>query len=118
MSRRSALLVSCGLFLLSMVSCSNDDFTPGPPSAPDDPIPPRLSDPSAPESLLYNIEVLYNDQQRSVSDRLPLYDELFGRDFIFRFPPAGLGLPPANWGIDTEVEAHRGMFTAQDEGEI
>src|SRR5687767_9507956 len=118
MSRRSALLASCGFFLLSMVSCSDDVFTPGPPAAPDEPTPPRFSDPSAPESLLYNIEVLYNDRQRNVSDRLARYDELFSRDFIFRFPPPDIFGPPASWGIKTEVEAHRGIFAAQDEGGI
>ena len=117
MWRKLSLALVTGLatwvMLPFIISCSDDE----PPSAPEETGVGRLCSPSAPESLLCRIEALYNDEQREVSERVLLYDDLFTRDFIFYFPPPEIYVPPL-WGIKPEVEAHRGMFMAQDKGEI
>jgi len=84
----------------------------------------RLSAPSAPDSLLLNIRALYNDKGRRVAERVARYADLFlpvgsQPGFVFNFQPADIhnGLPPS-WGLNEEIEAHRGLFTAQDNGEI
>ena len=80
-----------------------------------------------PDSLLISLEAIYNDKEHSAIERLNAYESLFLRPvveppqqgFIFNFQPADIanGLPPS-WSLDSELEAHNGLFNAQQNGEI
>jgi hypothetical protein len=73
---------------------------------------------AAPESLLQTIAVIYNDTRHGSADRLAAYQSLFAPGFIFNFQDAdiGQGNPalPASWGLAEEMDAHTGLFGAQD----
>ncbi len=73
---------------------------------------------AAPESLLQTIAVIYNDTRHGSDDRLAAYRELFHSGFTFNFQDAdiGVGQPPlpASWGLAEEMDAHTGLFGAQD----
>ena len=72
------------------------------------------------------LEVIYNDQVRSATERRQEYEELFPpRDhttlpgFKFQLQPGDaqeLGIE--NWGIDPELTIHENMFAAQESRQI
>lgn len=82
-----------------------------------------------PDSLLINLQTIYNDKEHSARERRDVYQTLFLQGdsnadppvpgFIFRFQPADIanGLPES-WGLDAEVAAHEGLFNAQENGDI
>jgi hypothetical protein len=70
--------------------------------------------PTAPESLVAAIEVIYNDRTHSTSERLTAYESLFDSTFLFWFRP-DLYVPPT-WPLSVELAAHQNMFAAQDIG--
>jgi hypothetical protein len=113
MTRRVTLL---GALLVVLVAC--DDESPTLPEAQ----PPELLPLTTPENLISNIEILYNDTERTVSERVAEFANLLA-------PPAGCdtcatflfccqeGVPDC-WGRDEEIEVHRNLFQAQDDGDI
>jgi hypothetical protein len=73
---------------------------------------------AAPESLLQTIAVIYNDERHGSADRIAAYRRLFASGFIFNFQDADIGegepTLPASWGLSEEMDAHTGLFGAQD----
>lgn len=75
---------------------------------------------ATPEQLVEAMQVTYNDRQHSALERLNEYGRLFqDSGFAFHLQPSDIaqGLPPS-WGLNEELEAHRGLFTAQENGEV
>jgi len=117
----AAVLAALALSAPGCIFNPDDDEEDPPP-----PAPLRVSR-SQPDSLLVTLQRIYNAKEYTMIERLSAYDSLFLRQsddpprlgFLFEFQPADIaqGLPPS-WGIDPELEAHRGLFTAQDNGEI
>ncbi len=124
---RSGLPLFCAAVFaalaLSATGCifSPEDDDDDPPVQP----PLRVSR-SQPDSLLVGLQRIYNAKEYSMIERLSAYDSLFLRNsddpprqgFLFEFQPADVPETGPSWGIDPELEAHRGLFTAQDNGDV
>lgn len=104
-------------------------FDPEPGDPPGDPPPPILAR-TSPENVIKNLQAIYNDKVRTAIDRRQFYEQQLppvgastdpdtGTAFIFNFQPADIaaGLPPS-WGQDSEVQAHKSIFEAQESGDI
>lgn len=113
--------------LLSLPACDDE------PTAPEGPSLIPIPSPTAPESLIAALEVIYNEAGRSAIERRDAYASLlFEGDppmtggFIFRFQPSdigtdpgGTGVPiPPSWGRSEEIAAHERIFTAQEDSAI
>ena len=115
--RRILLL---GMFFVALVACDDDGSTVP------EPQPPGLRPLTAPENLVYNIEVLYNDEVRTAAERRIEYEKLLappaGRDtcrsFFFEFMAPDEQGTPDLWGRDQEIQAHANIFQSQASGEI
>ena len=127
---RSGLPLFCAaVFAALALSATGCIFSPEDDDDDPDPTPPITISRSRPDSLLIGLQRIYNDKEHSAIERVNAYDSLFLKPdpnadpprtgFLFNFQPADQqqGLP-ANWGLDAELEAHRGLFTAQENGEI
>lgn len=118
-TRRASLLLLAAL-ACTVLACDDDD-----PVTPEPPWPPLA--PTPPENVLANLVTIYNDKEHTTAKRMAAYEDLFLHPdaappwpgFIFRFQPADMlqGLPPT-WGLDAELEAHRGLFSALERAEI
>ncbi len=123
MTARHACLVLFSALACAVFACGDDDdpMTPEPPWA--------LEVPTPPENLLENLVTIYNDDEHTALERVNAYDSLLLRPdastnpprtgFKFILQPADIqhGLP-ASWGLDAEMEAHRGLFEAQADTSI
>jgi hypothetical protein len=123
-SLRSMLLIALPVALILGAGCifspeddPNEEEPPNP-----DPILPNTSG----ANIIENLQTIYEDKVRDASQRYELYQDLFADlnehpdlAFIFHFQQADIdaGLPPS-WGLDSELEVHRNMFQAQDNGAI
>lgn len=127
---RSGLPLFCAaVFAALALSAAGCIFSPEDDNQDPDPTPPITISRSRPDSLLIGLQRIYNDKEHSAIERVNAYDSLFLKPdpntdpprtgFLFNFQPADqqAGLP-ANWGLDAELEAHRGLFTAQENGDI
>ncbi len=104
-------------------------FSPDEDDDPPPPVDPFNFKYAPPDSLLINLQTIYNDKEHSAIERRNEYEKLFFPGdpdvdppvigFIFRFQPADIqnGLPES-WGLDSEVAAHEGLFNAQENGDI
>lgn len=125
--RTGTQLLCAATFAVLALSAAGCIFGPGEDKDPPPPPPLAILPPTPPENLLKNLMTIYNDKEHSALERVNAYDSLFLKQtptrtgFIFNFQPADIGPPnnlPPSWGLDEELEAHRGLFTAQDNGEI
>src|SRR4030095_974214 len=102
-------------------------FSP-PDDDPPEETPPEILPRTSPENVIKNLQAIYNDKVRNAIDRRTLSeqqrppadtDPQSGQAFIFNFQPADIaaGLPPS-WGQDSEVQAHKAIFEAQESGDI
>lgn len=92
------------------------------------PTPPAVEErfwpaPTAPESLVAAIEVIYNDVTHGPEQRLEAYASLLVPEghatlpaFVFRSPNDIEGF--FEWGLADELEAHRKLFAAQAGREV
>ncbi len=125
--RQSALPLFCAAgFAALALSAAGCIFDPKPdPIEP--PLPIKISR-SRPDSLLIGLQRIYNDKEHTAIERVNAYDSLFLKPdpntepprtgFKFNFQPADVPETGPSWGLDGEREAHRGLFAAQDNGEI
>ena len=75
--------------------------------------------PTAPESLLAGIEVIYNDRAHTADERLAAYASLLDSAFVFDagIPSDGTG-EHFIWWLNEELAAHQHMFDAQEAGYV
>jgi hypothetical protein len=126
--RRFAMPLTCAAVFASLaLGAAGCIFSPDedkdPPPPPDLVILPS----TPPENLIKNLQTIYNDKEHSAIERLNYYEALFlhgsteppvpGYTFYFQEADVINGLPPS-WGLSEELEAHRGLFTAQENAEI
>jgi hypothetical protein len=127
MPLRRFLTLALVPILLGLVMGAGCIFDPEPGDPPGDPPPPILAR-TSPENVIKNLQTIYNDKVRTAIDRRQFYEQQLppatpppdsGRAFIFNFQPADIaaGLPPS-WGQDSEVQATKSIFEAQDNGDI
>ena len=125
---RSGLPLFCAaVFAALALGATGCIFSPEDDDKDPDPVPPITVVRTRPDSLLIGLQAIYNDKEHSAIERLNAYESLFLQPvedppqagFEFNFQPADIaqGLPPS-WGLDSELEAHRGLFTAQENGDI
>lgn len=121
MSRISSRLALLCFVTIALVACGDDNPT-GP-----EPQPPELRPLTAPENLIYNIQVLYNDTVRTAAERRIEYEKLLappaGCDtcvaFLFDFQPSDeVSGTPDTWGRDQEIQANANIFQAHANGGI
>ncbi len=75
--------------------------------------------PSSPENLITALEIIYDDKVRGPSERLALYQDLLGPNFLFWFQEVDRETCGCeNWGRDEEIQAHHNIFQKQESGEI
>jgi hypothetical protein len=85
--------------------------------------PPPVELTSSPESLLQDLQIIYNSTRRDPEERLRAFEELFPPDNHstlpeFRHLCASAMHPPLAWGLGEELKMHRRLFAAQAHGEI
>jgi hypothetical protein len=114
-----AILVASTFTLTAGCIFSPDEKEPEP--DPPDPIP----TPTIPDNVIAALEVIYNDKTRGANERFQAYENLFppadddSLSFIFFFQPDDIEPgEEGSWGLAGELEAHRNMFRAQEEGQI
>jgi hypothetical protein len=110
-----------GVLLVALLACEDD------PTNPDLEMAPALQPLTAPENLISNIEILYNDSVRTATERKTEYEKLLAppsgcdtcQAFLFDFQPTDelIGIPDT-WGRDPEIEANANIFHAQANGQI
>lgn len=120
MNARRLCLVLLATLAFAVLACDDDPVAPEPPAW-------SLLPSTPPENLLKNLQTIYNDREHSVAERLAEYEKLLLHPssappfpgFRFNLQPADIaqGLPDS-WGLDGELEAHRGLFTAQADSNI
>ena len=110
-----------GALLVGLVACEEDG-----PNVPE-PQPPELRPLTAPENLVSNIEILYNDTVRSATERRIEFEKLLAppagcdtcRAFLFDFQPSDEASgTPDTWGRDQEIQANANIFQAHVNGDI
>jgi hypothetical protein len=78
----------------------------------DPPPPVTYKSPTAPESLLFNLNAAYED--KNIEEYIPL----FADDFTFVFNPLDAQNDtldiPESWGLADEIEAHQRIFSEPD----
>ncbi len=118
MATQRFLLAIPLLLTVLLPSCGDDSGQP-------EPEPPPIPVLSAPDSVLRAIEVIYKDRVRTAEEKAAEYAKLLAPltptdpGFVFHFTPqdVGNGLPET-WGVDAEIEAHAGLFTALAGGQL
>ena len=82
----------------------------------------ELLTPTRPQDLITNLEIIYNDEHWSASERLFAYRDLFPPDDHPELPAAQfLSISDQvveTWGLEAELRYHERIFDAHQRGEI
>lgn len=110
--KRPLLILVLAALALGAGGCEDDPVDDRELWAPSWPPPP-----ATPEAAVQWIAAVYNDKSHSADVKLGAYAQLLAPEFEFVYQTA-ISPPVGSWGLETELAAHRNMFSALESGTV